>query len=109
MSIRIGQQLGSYEITALIGKGGMGAVYRATDTRLNRTVAIKVCDGQFSERFAQEASVERQQVAEKQSAQIFDLLEQNTKLTQMTQELTQRIKDLTDEIHRKVGCGERSH
>src|SRR5262250_1890169 len=35
----------------------MGAVYRATDTRLNRTVAIKVCDAQFSERFAQEASV----------------------------------------------------
>jgi eukaryotic-like serine/threonine-protein kinase len=57
MSIRIGQRLASYEITALIGKGGMGAVYRATDTRLNRTVAIKVSDAQFSERFAQEASV----------------------------------------------------
>src|SRR5215468_3745958 len=57
MALTIGTQLGSYEITALIGKGGMGAVYRATDTRLNRTVAIKVCDAQFSERFAQEASV----------------------------------------------------
>jgi eukaryotic-like serine/threonine-protein kinase len=57
MSISIGQRLGSYEITALLGEGGMGTVYRATDTRLNRAVAIKVCASQFSERFAQEASV----------------------------------------------------
>jgi serine/threonine protein kinase len=35
----------------------MGTVYRATDTRLNCAVAIKVCASQFSERFAQEASV----------------------------------------------------
>src|SRR5215831_15276718 len=57
MALTIGTQLGSYEITALIGKGGMGEVYRATDTRLNREVAIKVSAAQFSERFAQEASV----------------------------------------------------
>jgi len=42
MSLQIGQQLGSYEITSLLGKGGMGEVFRAKDTRLNRTVAIKV-------------------------------------------------------------------
>ena len=57
MTISIGQRLGSYEITALVGEGGRGTVYRATDTRLNRAVAIKVCSSQFSERFAQEASV----------------------------------------------------
>jgi len=34
--------LGPYEILALIGSGGMGEVYRAQDTRLNRTIAIKV-------------------------------------------------------------------
>ena len=42
MAITIGQQLGSYEITALLGKGGMGEVYRARDTKLKRDVAIKI-------------------------------------------------------------------
>jgi len=42
MAITIGQQLGSYEITSLLGKGGMGEVYRASDTKLKRLVAIKI-------------------------------------------------------------------
>jgi hypothetical protein len=42
MSIAPGSRLGPYEIVAAIGSGGMGDVYRATDTRLGRTVAIKV-------------------------------------------------------------------
>ena len=37
-----GSRLGPYEIAALIGVGGMGEVYRATDTKLKRQVAIKV-------------------------------------------------------------------
>ena len=49
-----------------------------------------------------QASIERQKLAAKQSAQIIELLEQNTKLTQITRELSQGIKQLTDEIHRKV-------
>ena len=40
-------KLGPYEIIALIGKGGMGEVYRARDTRLGRDVAIKVSAEQF--------------------------------------------------------------
>jgi len=48
--------------------------------------------------------MERQELATKQSAQIIELLDQNTKLTQLTQELTKRVKELTDEIHEKVGC-----
>jgi Tol biopolymer transport system component/predicted Ser/Thr protein kinase len=56
-----GTRLGAYEILSLIGQGGMGEVYRARDTRLDRTVAIKILpntlatDPQFRERFEREA------------------------------------------------------
>lgn len=42
MNIQPGTRLGRYEIRSLIGEGGMGQVYRATDTALAREVAIKV-------------------------------------------------------------------
>jgi serine/threonine protein kinase/Tol biopolymer transport system component len=48
MSLQIGQELGSYEITSLLGKGGMGEVYRARDTKLKRDVAIKILPEEFS-------------------------------------------------------------
>src|SRR5258708_20016511 len=55
MPLSVGDKLGPYEILALIGKGGMGEVYRAHDSRLNRDVAIKVSNAQFTERFTREA------------------------------------------------------
>ena len=48
MALTIGTQLGSYEITALLGKGGMGEVYRARDTRLDRDVAVKTLPEEFA-------------------------------------------------------------
>ena len=55
MVLVAGDKLGPYEIVAPIGKGGMGEVYRARDTRLKRDVAIKVSAERFTERFEHEA------------------------------------------------------
>ena len=49
MALAPGTRLGPYEIVAAIGAGGMGEVYKATDTRLSRTVAIKRLHPQFAQ------------------------------------------------------------
>ena len=61
MALKSGSKLGPYEIVSALGAGGMGEVYRAKDTRLNRTVAIKILSSHLSnqtdlkQRFEQEA------------------------------------------------------
>jgi eukaryotic-like serine/threonine-protein kinase len=61
MALEAGTRLGPYEIISPIGAGGMGEAYRARDTRLERTVAIKVLpallssDQTLKQRFEQEA------------------------------------------------------
>src|SRR6516165_2502645 len=63
MPLTIGTQLGSHEIIGLLGKGGMGEVYRARDSKLKRDVAIKILPDEFSRdparvtRFQREAEV----------------------------------------------------
>ena len=51
MTIPAGTRLGVYEVAAQIGAGGMGEVYRAHDTRLNRDVALKVLPGSICPRY----------------------------------------------------------
>ena len=63
MAVDIGSRLGHYTVDALIGEGGMGQVYQATDTKLNRQVALKILPEAFATdrdrlaRFQREAEV----------------------------------------------------
>ena len=63
MSLNVGSRLGHYDVTALIGESGMGQVYQATDTKLNRQVALKILPEAFATdpdrlaRFQREAQV----------------------------------------------------
>ena len=63
MALTVGSRLGHYDVTALLGEGGMGQVWQATDTQLNRQVALKVLPDAFAAdpdhlaRFQREAHV----------------------------------------------------
>src|SRR5215467_2487397 len=82
MALTIGTQLGSHEITALLGKGGMGEVYRARDLKLKREVAIKILPTEFAEdtdrvsRFQREAEL-LASLNHPNIAAIYDLEEAN--------------------------------
>src|SRR5262249_14794208 len=82
MALTIGKQLGSHGITALLGKGGMGEVYRARDLKLKREVAIKILPDEFSRdadrvsRFQREAEV-LASLNHPNIAQIYGLEESN--------------------------------
>jgi serine/threonine-protein kinase len=60
MPVTVGTRLGPYEVLGLIGAGGMGEVYKARDTRLDRTVAIKVLPSEISADADRRARFERE-------------------------------------------------
>jgi serine/threonine-protein kinase len=82
MALTIGTHLGSHEITGLLGKGGMGEVYRARDLKLKREVAIKILPEEFARdadrvsRFQREAEV-LASLSHPNIAGIHDLAEAN--------------------------------
>ena len=49
MALEVGSRLGHYQVSALIGEGGMGQVYRARDTKLDRDVTLKVLPQAFTD------------------------------------------------------------
>ena len=55
-----GSQIAHFRLTAKLGEGGMGAVYRATDTKLNRDVAVKILPEAFRNDAARMARFERE-------------------------------------------------
>src|ERR1700757_828510 len=82
MALSSGTKLGAYEIQNPVGAGGMGEVYRAVDTRLDRTVAIKILPAQLSEkpealeRFQREARA-ISQLSHANICQLYDLGQQD--------------------------------
>ena len=103
MALAAGTKLGPYEITAKLGEGGMGEVYRATDTKLDRQVAIKVLPEAFTQdperlaRFEREAKV-LAQLHHPNIASIFGLEESGGVRALVMelvegQTLAQRLKD----------------
>jgi serine/threonine protein kinase len=60
MALTAGVRFGPYEVIALIGTGGMGEIYRARDTRLNRDVAIKILPPGIADNPVRRARFERE-------------------------------------------------
>jgi Tol biopolymer transport system component len=82
MALTIGTQFGSHEIISLLGKGGMGEVYRARDTKLKRDVAIKILPDEFSRDAARVSLFQREaevlaSLNHPNIAAIYDLQEVN--------------------------------
>ena len=67
MALSVGSRLGPYAVTALSGEGGRGQVYQATDTKLNRQVALKILPEAFADDPDRLAHFEREAVIKRVS------------------------------------------
>ena len=111
MALAPGTRLGVYEVVAKIGEGGMGQVYRATDTKLKRQVAIKILPASFAAdhdrlaRFQREAEV-LASLNHPNIAAIYGL-EETEGMTALVMELVEG-DDLSQLIARRSG-GPRDH
>src|SRR6478672_10567115 len=107
MSLAPGTRCGSYEITSALGAGGMGEVYRARDTKLNRDVAIKVLPELFAADPERLARFEREAQAlaalnHPNIAQIYGVLETPAALVMECvegEDLAQRMARGPIELH----------
>jgi eukaryotic-like serine/threonine-protein kinase len=106
MSLQPGTRLGAYQIVAQIGAGGMGAVYRARDTRLDRIVAIKIvpdtatADPQFRERLDREARA-ISQLTHAHVCTLYDIAEHDGALPiEQALQCAIWIADALDQAHR---------
>lgn len=106
----VGQTLGRYTITSMLGQGGMGAVFKGTDVTLKRDVAIKVMNpqfarqGNFQERFLQEARTVAR-LNHPNIVQIYDFGQDQSQLYIVMEfipgvNLNKRIKELTERAQR---------
>ena len=74
MPLSPGTTLGPYSVTAKIGKGGMGEVYRARDTKLDRDVALKVLPQAFTDDPDRLARFEREAKSSRRLCELLDYL-----------------------------------
>ena len=104
MALTDGSRIGPYEIHSLVGAGGMGEVYRARDTRLDRDVALKILPGAFASDPARLARFEREaktlaSLNHPHIAQIYGL-EQSGDTTALVMELVDG-----DDLSQRIGRG----
>jgi len=111
MPLTPGARLGAYDVDALIGVGGMGQVYRATDSRLRRAVAIKVLPAHLSSSPEARARLEREAraVSALSHPHICTLFDVGSGTPQSVEGLTRCVAEVRDRFGERVGLDSIQH
>ena len=102
MALTVGSRLGHYDVTALIGEGGMGQVYPATDTKLNRQVALKILPEAFAtdpDRLARFQRVRQFSASLNPMLRLSGLIEARQFFTSVNSGTHPPIEELQNETH----------